>query len=105
MKLSFYGKGCQTQKFVGKELSILIASHVAFIANSDLFTFSLHVLKYLFFNTQISVFICSFMGRGVVDAPLDQVASYLHKFQNRLEWDPTIIVSYSLYPYTLRELS
>jgi hypothetical protein len=29
----------------------------------------------------------SFMGRGVIEAPIDQVASYLHKFQNRLEWD------------------
>ena len=34
----------------------------------------------------------SFMGRGVIDAPLEQVASYLHTFHNRLEYDRTLLV-------------
>ena len=33
------------------------------------------------------------MGRGVVDVPIDQVATYLHKFNNRLEWDNYVVVS------------
>ena len=32
------------------------------------------------------------MGRGVIDAPMDSVVNYLQKFQNRLEYDDTLLV-------------
>lgn len=34
---------------------------------------------------------CCFMGRGVIDAPMENVVSYLQKFQNRLEYDETLL--------------
>ena len=32
------------------------------------------------------------MGRGVIDAPMENVVGYLQKFQNRLEYDETLLV-------------
>ena len=33
------------------------------------------------------------MGRGVVDAPLNQVAEYINRFQTRFDWDNLLVVS------------
>ena len=33
------------------------------------------------------------MGRGVVDAPLNEVAEYINRFQTRFEWDNLLVVS------------
>lgn len=33
----------------------------------------------------------SFLGRGVIDAPMADVVDYVHKFHNRLEWDNYLV--------------
>lgn len=35
---------------------------------------------------------CSFMGRGVIDVPLREVAEFLKKVENNLTWDNLLIV-------------
>lgn len=41
------------------------------------------------------------MGRGIIDVPMDSVVNYLQKFQNRLEYDDTILVGWYNHFYRL----
>ena len=38
------------------------------------------------------VLIISFMGRGVIDAPIDEVAAYIKNFEFRKDWDKNLQV-------------
>lgn len=35
---------------------------------------------------------CSFMGRGIIDRPLREVAEYIRNVQNNMTWDNFLIV-------------
>ena len=40
-----------------------------------------------------TVLLSSFMGRGIIDAPIDQVVEYIKNFSRRIEWDHHLEVS------------
>ncbi len=35
---------------------------------------------------------CSFMGRGVIDKPVKEIATFLRNVENNLSWDKFLIV-------------
>jgi len=41
----------------------------------------------------LSVYVVSFLGRGVIDKPLKEVATFLRRVENNLSWDKFLIVS------------